>query len=135
MYTTLKTRLWRLAFLTAAGFAVVMAVMPQPPELPGGLSDKLLHMLAFAVLALLAKMAYPRAQAWKILLGLGIMGAAIEVAQAAPALGRNASLTDWIADMLAICAALGVMTTLPWLMDTIKQKTLSKRAEQSVASD
>lgn len=108
MGSRLKTRLWRLAFLAACVFAIIMASLPPPPLL-GNPPDKLLHAFAFAVLTLLARLAYPRARGWHILLGLGLLGAAIECIQAIPALGREASLTDWLADMLAVGFVLGVM--------------------------
>ena len=83
-----------------------MAVLPQSP-IPGNPPDTLLHIIAFAVLAALARLAYPRANAWYILIGLSALGGAIEAVQAIPALGRNASLADWVADVLAICVVLG----------------------------
>ena len=110
-----SARLWRLAFAASAVFAVVMASLPQPPELPGQPSDKLLHIIAFAVLTLLARLAYPRAKAWQIIIGLGALGAGIEAIQAIPALGRYASLSDWLADVLAISAVLSVVAVSKWI--------------------
>ena len=110
-------RLWRVAFAASALLAVVMASLPQPPELPGQPSDKLLHIIAFATLTLMARLAYPRAKIWPIFIGLGALGAGIEFIQAIPALGRDASLTDWLADVLAISAVLGVIAAFRWIGD------------------
>lgn len=96
------TRLWRLALYAAMAFAVVMACLPDPPRLPGDPSDKLVHMAAFAVLTLLARIAYPRTSAWYLMGAMALLGAAIEFLQSLPAIGREPSLADWIADIFAI---------------------------------
>jgi VanZ family protein len=104
--TTVVERLFQLLFWMAVSFAFVMASLPQPPSLPGNPSDKQLHMLAFLVLASLAASAFPRVSLFKIFLGLAAFGGAIEIVQAVPALGREASWLDWLADLVAAAAAL-----------------------------
>ena len=69
----------RLLFWAGAFFAFVMAVLPQPPELPGAPSDKVQHLLV----------------------GLSLYGAFIELVQAIPALHRDSDIKDWIADTVA----------------------------------
>ena len=108
--------------MTFALFAVVMASLPQPP-IPGDPPDTLLHILAFAVLTILARLGFPRARGWSILLGLGALGAGIEFIQAIPALNREASFTDWLVDMLAILTVLGVMAFFPRLVRRNDQKS------------
>lgn len=108
------TRLWRLAFAASALFAIVMASLPEPP-IPRNPPDTLLHLLAFAVLTVLARLGFPRARGWSIFLGLGALGAGIELIQAIPALNREASLRDWAVDMVAILAVLVVMGAFEWL--------------------
>ena len=101
----------RMAFWAASLFALVMALLPQPPQLPGAPSDKLLHVAAFLVLTALAVAAYPgrwRATAF----GLVAFGGAIELLQAIPALHRDSQLSDWIADSLAVFAVLAVARLL-----------------------
>jgi len=51
------SRASRGLFWTAAAFALVMAIVPHPPELPGQPSDKVQHIVAFATLALLGSFA------------------------------------------------------------------------------
>jgi VanZ family protein len=102
------TRLLRIAFWTAMAFAFVMAVLPQPPRLPGDPSDKILHITAFAVLAALAAAAYPRTRIAWLLGGLSLFGAAIEVVQAIPSLHRDADVIDWLADTAAAGLVLGL---------------------------
>jgi VanZ family protein len=99
-------RLFQFLFWAALVFAFVMASLPQPPALPGDPGDKLLHVLAFVVLAALAAFAYPRLHLIMIFIGLALFGAAIEVVQAIPALGREASWMDWLADLGAAAVVL-----------------------------
>ena len=93
-------------FWAAALFAFVMAVLPQPPAIPGNPNDKLQHVTAFATLALLGSFAYPATSLIQLLVRLSLFGAAIEVVQAIPALHRDSDVRDWIADTLAVAVVL-----------------------------
>jgi hypothetical protein len=90
--------LLRILFWAACAFAFVMAVVPHPPILPGHPSDKLQHIAAFVVLAVLGRLAYPETKKRKLLLGLMAFGALIEIVQAIPPLHRDADPLDWLAD-------------------------------------
>ena len=105
-------RLLRFIFWSAALFAFVMAVLPQPPHLPGDPSDKVQHIVAFAVLALLATLAYRSVRPTAVALGLSAFGAAIELAQTIPALHRDADIVDWCADTLAAALVLALVALL-----------------------
>ena len=94
----------RLLFWAAMLFAFVMAVVPHPPMLPGQPSDKLQHIFAFIVLALLGRLAYPETRKRVLLFGLMAFGALIEVAQAIPMIHRDADPFDWLADTAAALA-------------------------------
>ena len=83
-----------------------MAVVPQPPELPGEPNDKIQHMVAFATLGLLAAWSYARAPLVRLLIGLSLYGAFIELVQAGPALNRDSDVKDWIADTIACSVVL-----------------------------
>jgi VanZ family protein len=109
----------RLLFWGAAIFAFVMAVIPHPPELPGEPNDKIQHMVAFATLGLLSAWAYVRAPVARLIVGLSLYGAFIELVQAIPALHRDSDVKDWIADTVA-CGI--VLLLIAWW-----------RARQSVA--
>ena len=93
-------RISQLLFWSALAFALVMASLPHPPGV-GDVNDKFLHVLAFATLAGLVAPAYPRASLWLLFAGLVVFGALIEWVQAIPALGRDSSFDDWIADVVA----------------------------------
>ena len=107
----------RLAFWTAVVFAFTLAVVPQPPQLPGAPSDKIQHIAAFLVLGGLASFAYPRTSPVYLGTGLSLFGAFIEVVQYIPALHRDGDPIDWIADTAA--AAL-VLIFLHWLRARLK---------------
>jgi hypothetical protein len=98
------SKLFVILFWSAVLFAFAMAILPHPPGLPT--SDKSQHMLAFAVLASLAAIAYPRTPLTWILLGLGVFGALIEVIQGTALIHRDRDMHDWIADIVASVAVL-----------------------------
>jgi len=105
------TRLLRPIFWTATIFALVMALLPQPPQLPGSPSDKVQHVIAFATLAALGASAYPWASLVRLLASLSAFGAVIEILQAIPMLNRDSDPVDWLADTFA--AAL-VLAGISW---------------------
>jgi VanZ family protein len=61
--------------------------------------------IAFATLGVLGRLAYPGAGAVRIIVGLSLFGALIEVLQAIPVLHRDSELLDWVADTIAAAAA------------------------------
>ncbi len=96
-------------FWIAAAGAVTMAVLPNPPRVPlDRYGDKAEHMIAFAVLAFLAVLAFPRMPRLRIAERLSFLGALIEVVQSIPALHRDCDIRDWIADTLAIVVVVAV---------------------------
>ncbi|MEO6433188.1 MAG: VanZ family protein [Sphingomicrobium sp.] len=99
---------WRLLFWAALAFAFVMAVMPHPPRLPGAPNDKVQHIIAFTTLAMLGRMAFPKAVDWRLLAGLSLYGALIELVQLIPALNRDGDVIDWIADTAAVAVVLAL---------------------------
>ncbi len=110
MFESARAQLWlRRAFFVSAAFAFVMALLPKPPDLPGGPGDKIQHMMAFATLGALAAAGWREQRLALLFAWLAGFGAAIEVFQAIPALRRDAELLDWIADMAAAIAALSLV--------------------------
>ncbi len=97
----IPVRMRRLLFWAAVTFAFVMAVLPHPPELPGAPSDKVQHVAAFATLGLLAAWAYMRSPMLRLLAGLSLFGALIEIVQTIPILHRDGDVIDWVADTVA----------------------------------
>jgi hypothetical protein len=102
-------------FWLALVVTLVMALLPRPPVAALGLNDKLQHMAAFAVLSLLAWLAFPRQRLRVLFLALAAIGGLIEILQMIPALHRDADVKDWIADCIAIAAVLGFCGSLRWI--------------------
>jgi hypothetical protein len=103
--------LFRIALFAAVAFAVTMALLPKPPHVPIA-SDKVQHMLAFATMALLAALAYPRMRLLRIGERLSFLGALVEVLQSIPALHRDCDIRDWVADTIAIIVVLAIVATI-----------------------
>ena len=98
----------RHAFWAALAVTFVVAIWPRPLHVPGEPSDKVQHIFAFATLTALALAAYGRASFLRILTGLVLFGAFIEVAQSVPGLHRDAELLDWVADVAAVAAVFAI---------------------------
>ena len=104
----------RTAFWLACLFAIVMALLPRPPQLPTDrLGDKVQHMIAFATLTSLAGLGFARELRWRTAERLSFLGAMVEVAQSFPALHRDCQFTDWVADTVVVVA---VTLLLAWLL-------------------
>lgn len=105
----IRRRMVARALMWAAIFtAVVMALLPHPPALPiDAFGDKFEHMLAFAVMSLLAAIAYPEVPLIRTAERLSFLGALIEVGQSIPSLHRDCDIRDWFADTAAVLAVLG----------------------------
>ncbi len=113
LHRNLMTTLARIGFWLCALIAVTMALLPIPPRLAiDNFGDKFEHILAFAVLALLAAFAFPAMPRWRIIERLSFMGALIEVAQSIPALHRDCDIRDWVADTLAVLMVMAVLAAL-----------------------
>ena len=97
--TICRALLW-IAITTTLVFALV----PHPPQILA--CDKAEHGAAFVVLATLLTCAYPDTRWFRAALTLSMLGAVVEWLQAIPALHRDSSFADWIADDLAILTGL-----------------------------
>jgi len=113
----ISPKLIAAAFWGALIFALVMALLPKPPHLPGDPSDKVQHILAFTVLTALAVAAFGRSAFAKIAGGLFAYGALIEILQSIPMLHRDASVWDWVADCAAVIVVLLIASLLPQRRD------------------
>lgn len=109
------TNVARIAFWMALVFAITMALLPRPPEVAPEVGDKVMHMLAFATLAGLARIGFPSASDWRILERLSFVGALIEVFQTIPSLHRDGDALDWVADTAAVAAVLIALVLWRWL--------------------
>lgn len=110
--------MYRGTFWAALIFGLVVALLPQPPQLPVAADDKVQHIIAFAILAALGSAAYPSLALMRLLAGLSAFGALIEVLQAIPMLNRDSDLLDWIADTVAAAFVLAAI----WLWRSKKER-------------
>jgi VanZ family protein len=98
---------WSVAAWGAMAAVTAVCLVPRPPGSPLP-SDKLDHLAAFAVLAVL--MSCGRRRPWIWVLGVGLWGGVIELGQGYT--GRHGDLLDWYAD-LAGAALGGLLLALP----------------------
>ena len=98
-----------ILFWSAATFALITASLPHAFELSVESGDKSLHMIAFAVLALLGTFPDPALRLIVLLLGLSAFGSLIELIQLIPALNRTADWRDLAADILTAAAVVGAI--------------------------
>ncbi|MDE8652543.1 hypothetical protein [Novosphingobium album (ex Liu et al. 2023)] len=94
---------------------LILALLPHPPAVPVE-SDKVQHMIAFATLSLLARLAFPRRSLAALFVTMAALGAAIEVLQMIPALHRDAELADWLADCVASLTVLVLFRGMQWIL-------------------
>lgn len=97
---------FRVLLVAAAIFAVVMALLPHPPQVPGHIGDRWQHMAAFGTLTTLAVLGYPQASLLRIGERFSFLGALIELFQSIPALRRDCDVMDWLADTFVIVVVL-----------------------------
>jgi hypothetical protein len=114
MNLPLLIRLAQLVFFAAVIFTFVSAVIPPEHALHLLPWDKATHFIAFYVLTVLAAAAFPRWHVLAVAVFLSAFGAFIEFVQGLSYVARDRDFWDWVADTLAIAAALGPMLLVGW---------------------
>lgn len=104
----------KVAFFAALLFTFYSAVIPPQHALQLVPWDKAEHFLAFYALTGLAAAAFPRRPLLLIAVSLSAFGALIEFVQGLPLVHRDRDFWDWVADTLAIGAALAPMLLVWW---------------------
>jgi len=107
-------RVIQLIFWVAVVFTFVSAVMPAkhaPHLVPW---DKANHFIAFFVLTVLAAAAFPRRHLLLIAITLSAFGGLIEIVQGLKIVARDRDFWDWVADSVAIAAALAPILLASW---------------------
>jgi hypothetical protein len=107
-------RLAQAAFLAALIFTCYSAVMPPTHAIQLVPWDKAEHFIAFYALTGLGVAAFPRRRLWVIGVLLSLLGALIEYVQGLHIVHRDRDFWDWVADTLAIIAALSPMLLVWW---------------------
>jgi hypothetical protein len=119
---TVLRRLAQLAFLAALVFTFYSAVVPPTQAVQLVPWDKAEHFIAFFGLTGLAVAGFPRRSPLALAALLSAFGALIEVVQGLPIVHRDEDFWDWVADTLAIIAALSPMLLVPWRAQFSAQK-------------
>ena len=109
--------LLRGVFWLALCLVTILSLLPadQLPSIAFDVWDKAQHTLGFLLLGTLGLWSYPQVSL-RVVLGLLIYGAAIELAQAATG-WRQGDWLDWIANALGVAAAYGIWR---WLQSFAK---------------
>jgi len=106
-------RRWQIAGIVLLASVLLLAMVPaiwlwpQGPTKEWSLSDKWLHGITFAVLALWFSGQYARDSYWKLVLGLLAFGALIEMFQRMTSY-RTAEWNDLLADLLGIVVGITI---------------------------
>ncbi len=125
--TSILVSLARGAFFAALLFTFYSAVIPPSHALQLVPWDKAEHFIAFYALTGLAAAAFPRSSLFLIAGLLSGFGALIEIVQGTPLVHRDMDFWDWVADTLAIGAALAPMLLVWWRgLFTANQKNIDK---------
>jgi hypothetical protein len=107
-------RLAQAVFFAALIFTCYSAVIPPARALQLVPWDKAEHFIAFYTLTGLGVAAFPRRRLWVIGILLSGLGALIEFAQGLSIVHRDRDFWDWVADTIAIMAALSPMLLVWW---------------------
>jgi hypothetical protein len=107
-------RLAQAVFFAALMLTCYSAVIPPTHALQLVPWDKAEHFIAFYTLTGLGVAAFPRRQLWVIGILLSVLGALIEYVQGLHIVHRDRDFWDWVADTLAIMAALSPMLLVWW---------------------
>ena len=107
-------KLARIAFFAALIFTFYSAVIPPREALQLVPWDKAEHFIAFYALTGLGVAAYPKRNLLVLAAILSAFGALIEIVQGLPIVHRDRDFWDWVADTIAIAAALAPMLLVWW---------------------
>ena len=111
---SLLIRLAQAAFFAALFFTFYSAVIPPKHAVQLVPWAKAEHFIAFYGLTGLAVAAFPAGRLWVIAFLLSAFGALIEFVQGLPLVHRDRDFWDWVADSVAIVAALLPMLLVWW---------------------
>lgn len=111
------------AALVLAIFLLIYFSLVPSDSIEVSASDKILHFIAYAIIASVAAAAFPRAGLLSVFLGASALGATLEVAQALFGTGRSASLADQLANMGGAALVILGWVILAMLMNARRQNS------------
>jgi VanZ family protein len=112
-----------IAFWLCIAGAYVFAILPGADAPAVFVWDKLNHMLAFFVVTVLGRLAYPSVRVPLIALAMAAFGGLIELSQAVPFIHRDAEWVDFFAD----CAAAAVGLVVAWPLAVLADLRRARR--------
>jgi VanZ family protein len=106
--------LWRLALSLCLLSVLVLALMPNPPEIPHPNEIKTNHLLAFAVIMILGNYSF-QGKRIQVILGSIAFGSVIEALQLLTSC-RHAQFSDIGVDAIGVLIGLALL----WVFDFVK---------------
>ncbi|ODA94197.1 hypothetical protein BFX40_15845 [Mesorhizobium sp. SEMIA 3007] len=108
------------AFIVTLVAVLALALLPVPELQEFGFdigfeNDRVNHASAFATLAALGALGWPR-RIVTLVIFLALVGAAIEVLQGTTLIDRDLDMFDWVADCIGIAGGLVVALCVNWVM-------------------
>lgn len=101
-YMLFMTRLFQLLAILATLLVIYMSLRPSFSVEGASHSDKAMHFFAYAVLAGLTRLGWPRLWGGWIVVGFIALGIALEIGQHMMAQGRTGSILDALANSLGV---------------------------------
>ena len=108
MEVSATKRIVRICFYAAVAAALAIALAPTSSS-GLAINDKVEHFSGFLLLTWLGIGAFGRGRILTLSLGLLAFGAAIEILQMLPFIGRDGELFDWIADTFGVLTAWAIV--------------------------
>ncbi len=102
MFSVSMTRVIKCATFLIAGLILYGSLMPSNSMSSVAGQDKIMHLCAYGLLALLAVPTFSNLAIWKHILFISLLGIGVELAQASMAMGREGSVWDACANMVGV---------------------------------
>jgi VanZ family protein len=127
-----KRRFLMVSFYAACALVGVLSLLPRATLPSLSIGDKVEHVIAYAMLALLGCTLFERRRA-AVILGLAAYGAVLELLQfLAP--GRSPEIADGVADLIGACVGCGAAIALCRAMRVVVDKNISTATESRACS-
>ena len=109
MEVSAAKRIVRICFYAAVVAALAVSLAPTAQSSALAVNDKVEHFAGFLLLTWLGIGAFGRRRVLTLSLALLAFGAAIEILQMLPFIGRDGELFDWIADTFGVLTAWAIV--------------------------
>ena len=103
--SAIMTRIFQFLAISTTLAVIILSLRPSLPSIEVPNSDKLMHFLAYGVLAGLTRLGWPRLWGGLIVIGFILLGVGLELGQYLMAQGRTASIADALANSVGAILA------------------------------